>query len=168
MSAPTPLAKYAGATAIAIAALGAYLWWPSEERAIVGRLDALATTLSAPAGDGPLGLVARVAELRGYFAPEVRVRVGSQEVVSRDALLAMVGRWTPPPGGAVVEFVDTEVTLAADRGSAQVSLTATVSSRDARTGEAVVDAREARVALAKQDGEWVLTSVESAETLERP
>jgi hypothetical protein len=98
----------------------------------------------------------------------VRVRVGSQEVATRDALLAMLGRWRPPPGGAVVEFVDAEVTLAQDRRSAEVSLTATVSSRDARTGEPIVDAREARVALAKRDGEWVLTLVESADTLERP
>jgi hypothetical protein len=160
--------RLVGAAALAAAVAVLYVRWPTEERAIVRRLDTLATALSAPAADNGLGLVARVAELRGYFAPDVRVRVGSHEVASREALVAMVGRWTPPPGGAVVEFVDAEVTLAADRRTAAVSLTATVSTRDARTGETVVDAREARAKLAKQDGKWVLTAVESAETLERP
>lgn len=148
----------------------AYQWWPSSERAVKNRLGELAETLSVPANDGDLGRVTRVAELRHYFAEDVHVRASASgpEVTSRDALLALMGGWTPPPGGWTIEFVDVHVTLGQESTTAQVYLTAKISGHDARTGEATLDAREANLTMAKQDGDWVVTSVEAAETLQRP
>ena len=147
-----------------------YQWWPSPERAIKNRLGGLAKTLSVPANDGDLGRVTRVAELRHYFAQDVRVRAGASgpEITSRDALLGLIGAWTPPPGGWTIEFVDVQVTLGQQATSARVYLTAKVSGHDARTSEPTLDAREANFSMAKQDGDWVVTSVEAAETLQRP
>ena len=39
-------------------------------------------------------------------------------------MLALVGRWVAPAGGVTIEFVDVQVTLAADRATAQVYSTA--------------------------------------------
>lgn len=147
-----------------------YHWWPSPERAVKNRLGELATTLSVPANDGDLGRVTRVAELRHYFAEDVHVRASASgpEITSRDALLGLLGGWTPPPGGWTIEFVDVQVTLGQESATAQVYLTAKVSGHDARTGAAILDAREANLAMAKQNGDWVVTSVEATDTLQRP
>src|SRR2546428_4949366 len=88
----------------------AYQWWTSPERAVKSRLRALAATLSVPAHDGDLGRVTRLTQLRHYFADEVRLRAGASgpEIASRDALLGMIGAFTPPPGGWTIEFVDVQ------------------------------------------------------------
>lgn len=157
----------AGAGALAVAT---FLWWPSEERAVRRRLDALATALSVPANPGDLGRVTRVAELGRYFTPDVRVRASASgpEIASREALVGALATWTPPPGGWTIEFVDVQTTLGADQASAQVHLTAKVSGRDARTGEATLDAREANVLLLKQSGDWLIARVDAVDTLQRP
>ena len=153
---------------VVIGVLG-YRWWPSPERVIRNRLGGLARTLSVPANDGDLGRVTRLAELRHYFAEDVHVRVGAAgpEITSRDALLGLIAGWTPP-GGWTIEFVDLHVTLGQEATTARVYLTAKVSGRDARTSEPTLDAREANLLMAKQNGAWVVTSAEAAETLQRP
>jgi hypothetical protein len=150
--------------------LVAYHWWPSPERAVKNRLGELAQTLSVPANDGDLGRVTRVAQLRHYFAEDVHVRASASgpEITSRDVLLGLLGGWTPPPGGWTIEFVDVQVTLGQESTTAQVYLTAKMSGHDAPTGEPTFDAREANVTIAKQHGDWVVTSVEATETLQRP
>jgi hypothetical protein len=152
-----------------IASFVAYAYlWRTDERAIKRRLGELAQTLSAGADGGDLARVTRIAELRHFFAPDVRVTVGSQSLTSRDALLALVSRWTPPPGGFTVVFADVTVTVDdTDRG-ADVALTAMVWSRHAETGEETMDAVEAAVALSSTGGNWVITSAESQQTLSRP
>lgn len=151
-------------------AFGVYYWWPSPERAIKNRLGELAGALSVPANDGDLGRVTRVAKLRHYFAEDVRVRAGASgpEITSRDALLGIMGGWTPPPGGWTVEFVDVHVALGQESTTAQVHLTAKVSGHDPRTSEPTLDAREATLTMAKRDGDWVVATVEATETLQRP
>jgi hypothetical protein len=152
----------------AIAFLG-YYWWPTPERAIKNRLRELAETLSVPVNDGDLGRVTRIAQLRHYFADDVHVRAGAgSEITSRDALLGVVGSWTPPAGGWTIEFVDMQVTLGQESTTAQVYLTATISGHDVQTGEATLDAREANVTMSKPGSEWVVTGVESVDTRQRP
>jgi hypothetical protein len=154
--------------------IAAIVFWPSEERAVKRRLNALAETLSIPAdaqnGGGDVARVARLAQLRRYFADDVQVKsgAGDPQSISRDGVLAAIASWTPPPGGLAIEFVDVHVAVDSDAAGAKVYLTAKISSRDARTGEPTMDAREARVGMAKRNGEWVVASVETTDTLERP
>ena len=148
-------------------AVFAYQWWRGEERVIRTRLDSLADALSPSAGGGELAMVGRIAELRNYFAPDIRVRLGGDEIVSRDTLLALLARWEPPSKGFKLEFVDVAVTLG-EGDTAQVSLTAKISNVDARSGEPITDAREGQLTLLKLDGDWVLATVESTDTLQRP
>ena len=153
--------------AILLIGAGVYKWWPSDERAIRRQLDALADVLTVPSTDTDLARITRLAELRNYFAPDVRIHFGNQDVISRDVLLALVQRWAPPQGGIFVEFVDVAVNVD-DNDTARISLTAKASSPDVRTGEQTVDVREANVGMAKQNGDWVITSVEPQEARETP
>lgn len=145
-----------------------------EEDAIKDRLAEIAGSLSVPENDGELGRIARIAALSRAFAPDVRVstgvspRPGAQippEIVGRESLLALAGRWIPPPGGLVVEFVDVQVTLDDSRATASVYCTARMTS--GRDEQPVVDARELTVGFSKIDGEWLVTSVRPEETLSR-
>jgi hypothetical protein len=142
----------------------AYRYWPSDERAIRRHLSNLAEALSAPTGESEVAHLTRIAAMREYFAPDIRIRVGSESIVSRDALMAAIGRWTPPPGGVAVEFADVHVTIADDHQSANVTLTAKVASTNPQTGASTLDIQAAAGDMRKADGDWVITSVEPRET----
>src|SRR5512134_3438871 len=138
----------------------------SDERAIENQMSALAEALTLPANDGERGRFGRSAAVRNVLAPDITVstgvtaRPGGQvppEVVGRDAVLALAGRWVPPPGGVTVEFVDVQLTVDDSRVNAQVYCTARVSSGPKE--QPLVDARELTVGFSKIDGTWLITSV---------
>ena len=168
-----------GVAIVAIVALVAgYRWWPSDERAIAAQLSTIATTLSGTTGSDGFGALARMAALRKALAPDIHVSAGPApaeaglgtdrplEVAGRDQALALVSRWTPPPGGMTVAFIDEHITVAEDRTHGQVYCTATITSR-AATGEPNIDARELTIGLTKIDGGWVVQSVQAEDTLTR-
>lgn len=146
----------------------------SDERAIKNQMSAIAESLSVPENDGELGRIARLAALRNVLAPDIAVSTGAStrpgaevppELVGRDAVLALAGRWVPPAGGVTIEFVDMQVTLDANRATAQVYCTARISSGpDERP---VVDARELTIGFSRIDGSWLISSVRPEETLVR-
>ena len=146
----------------------------SDERAIKNQMSAIADSLSVPANDGELGRIARIAVVRNVLAPDITVSMGAtarpgtqvqSELVGRDAVLALAGRWVPPPGGVTVEFVDMQVTLDDSRANAQVYCTARVSSGPEE--RPLVDARELTLGFSRIDGTWLITSVRPEETLVR-
>jgi hypothetical protein len=141
-----------------------YQWWWNPARAVKRQLGELAARLSVPATETDLARVTRVAQLRRYFAPEVRVQFGAggMEITSRDALLAAVSVVRPSPGGWDVQFVDVQIKIDSSSAS-RAYMIVELKGRDARTGEPTVDAREASVTLAKQNGDWVITTAESRE-----
>lgn len=153
--------------AIMLAGL-AYRYWPSDEREIRRHLSNLAEALSAPGAESEVARITRIAAMREYFAPDVRIRVGAEQIVSRDALIAAIGRLSPPPGGVAVEFADVTVLLADDHASADVTLTARVASTDRQTGEKTLDLQGAAVQMRDAEGDWVITSVEPREIPRRP
>ena len=146
----------------------------SDERAIRNQMSAIAESLSVPENDGELARIARLAALRNVLAPDIAVFTGASsrpgaevppELVGRDAVLALAGRWVPPAGGVTIEFVDLQVTLDANRATAQVYCTARISSGpDERP---VVDARELTIGFSRIDGSWLISSVRPEETLVR-
>ena len=145
-----------------------------DERAIRNQMSAVAEALTVPSNDGELGRVARIAAVRNVLAPDISVSTGvtarpgaevPPELIGRDAVLALAGRWVPPPGGVTVEFVDVQVTVDDSRVNAQVYCTARVSSGPEE--RPIVDARELTVGFSKIDGTWLITSVRPEETLVR-
>jgi hypothetical protein len=160
--------------AVVVAALAGYFtyqWWFNPRRAITRQLGELAATLSVPAeSPDDVDRIARIARLRNYFAPDVRVTLATSApavLTSRDALLATIGSWTPPPGGAEVSFVDVQVALDS-RTTAHAYMTVEIESRDPNTGQPAFDTREATVGLAERDGAWVVTAAEPVAPGQRP
>jgi hypothetical protein len=160
--------------AVVVAVLAGYFtyqWWFNPRRAIKRQLGELAATLSVPADNSDdVGRLARIARLRNYFAPDVRVTLAASAppaLTSRDALLAKVGSWNPPPGGAEVSFVDVQITLDSPT-TAHAYMTVEIESRDPNTDQPALDTREATVGLAERDGAWVITTAEPAEAGQRP
>jgi hypothetical protein len=145
-----------------------YQWWFNPTREVQRRLNDIAAVLSVPENEPPIGRVTRAAQLRKYLADDVRVRDGGSEFASRDAIIGAVAAFTAPPGGWNVQFVDVQIRVNRQTGtSADVYLSVEVNGRDARTGQPTVDAREAAVAMRKQNGEWVVATAETRDTLQR-
>jgi len=168
-----PAAGYSGtvvaAVLIAIMLGGiAYRYWPSDEREIRRHLSNLAEALSVPGAETEVARLTRIAAMREYFAPDVRIRFGSEPIVSRDALMAAIGRLSPPSGELAVEFVDVTVALAEDHSSADVTLTAKIASTNRQTGERTLDVQGAAVQMREADGDWVITGAEPREIPQRP
>jgi hypothetical protein len=147
-----------------------YQWWYNPRRVIKRQLGELAAALSVPEeGEGDVDRLARVARLRNYFAPDVRLTLGTsgREITSRDELLAAVRGWRPSPGGVTVAFVDVQIALDSS-DSARAYMTVELTTRDAPDTQPAFDAREVTVGLAPVEGAWVITTAEPAETLRRP
>ena len=160
----TPIAIILG---LLLIGAGVFKWWPSDERAIRRQLDALADTVTVPPNETDMARLSRVAQLRGYFAPDARIQLASAQTTDRDTLVGLAAQWAPPPAGVFVQFADVSVTRG-DDGTAQISLTAKVTTRDPGSGQPALDAREAAIGMAKIEGDWVITSVEWQEILKRP
>jgi hypothetical protein len=146
-----------------------YQWWFNPRRAVKRQLGELAATLSVAEGGGELDRVARIARLRNYFAPDVRVSLGpsAPPITSRDGLIGAVAAWNPPAGEWTVSFVDVQITLDSDT-TARAYMTVEVRTTDPQTGQPAFDAREAMTTLTKIDGQWLVTAAEAVATLQRP
>ena len=81
-----------------------YRYWPSDERSIRRHLSNLAEALSFPLAESGEERLTRVAVLREYFAPDVRVEIDGREITSRDEIIGLLSHYQPPPGGLNVEF----------------------------------------------------------------
>jgi hypothetical protein len=150
------------AVVLAVIFIGVALvkWWPSDTRAVRRQLDAIADVLSVPPAESDLSRAARIADLRSYLSPDVHVHLTGQDITSRDTVMALAERWSPPPGGMFLEFLDEKIAFPGD-GVARVELTARMSRKNPDTGDTDVDDRPTSVDLARRDGDWVVTSVES-------
>ncbi len=101
------------AGAVIVGYLGYQLWF-NPARAVKRRLGEVAVALSIPADDTEIARITRLARLRRYLADDIHVRdeVTGRELTSRDAVLAIVATWTPPPPGVWdVSFVDVTITV---------------------------------------------------------
>ena len=151
--------------AVVFAALFSYFgyqWWFNPARVVKHRLGEVAAALSVPGGETDISRVARLAQLRRYLADDLRVRVGGQDIASRDAALAAAAGWKPQPGSGAVHFADTQIFIESET-AAHAYLAVELTSLDRESGHAIVDSRDASVGLAKRNGEWVITTVESKE-----
>src|SRR5262245_5216729 len=151
--------------ALAVAGFFAFRWWTGPEHLVKKRLDELADTLSPPP-NGESTMLGRIAAVRGFFAPDVHIRFDTEEINSRDALVAVLSRWQPPKNGFALEFADVVVHMV-DPETAHVSLTAEIANRDASAIEPLLDAREGTLTMKLVNGEWVIAAAETEKTLVR-
>ena len=136
----------------------AYRYWPSDERSIRRHLSNLAEALSFPLAESTEERITRLAVLREYFDPNVRVKLDDRDLTSsRDEIIELLSRFQAPPGGVNVEFVDILVHLADDHETATVTLTAKMSSTNDK-GVSMLEERLADVSMKNADGDWVIAS----------
>lgn len=161
-------------TAVASVCFGAliaffvYQWWFNPTRAVQRRLNEIAATLSAGDNEPSIARIGRAAQLRKYLANDVHIRMGTQELTSRNQIVGAVGAFNPPPGGWNIQFVDVQIRVNHDTNAdADAYMTIEVNGRDPRTGQPTVDGREVAVTLKKVDGEWVVATAETQDTLQR-
>jgi ketosteroid isomerase-like protein len=148
--------------AAVVAAAALYTWWPSDERQVRKRLEALAETASVPAEEADLARLARAQRLRASLREDVRVEFERAEwppIVGRDPVSALVANsWPQASGGLTVELEDLSITVAADRASADARFKARLVSLDSSGEPSALDGRMVSLTLRKVDGEWLVAS----------
>jgi hypothetical protein len=137
-----------------------YQWWFNPARAVKRRLGEVAASLSSPANETQVARAARLAQLRRSLAETIQLRGGGSgpDLTSRDEALAVAAVWRPSERGWDVHFADLSITMESD-GAARVYLAVEVTTPDPQ-GRPTVDALDASVALARREGQWVITEAE--------
>ena len=154
---------------VAIIGLGFWLWtvlFPSPEKIVRSRLNALAKAISFKSGTGSLANAYNAQKAAEFFTLDVDVEVnlaGFEPITlhGRDEVLQIAmaarGRLT----SLKVDFPDMNITFGPDENTAKVNLTgkATV------PGERDISAQEFNFQLKKVDGKWLIYHVETVKTL---
>ena len=141
--------------------------WSRDERAVIRqRLDAFAETVNKGGGSGLPAAATHALGLAAFFTDDVVVTLGdgTAPIQGRDMLMSMAMRLQPRTSAYTLDFEDVNVQLGTDGQSAEVDLTAEFIRRapDARQS---MDAREFKLEMRRDDGEWKIASVEAIRTL---
>ena len=152
----------------ALIALGIWSWgifFPSPEKVIRKRLGELAKVASFSSKEGLVAKAWNANLLADYFTEDVEVTVeipGSQHTLSgRAELMQAAAGARSMVSSLTIEFPDIKVTLAPDRTSAIVNLTA----RGKVPGERDYYLQELRMRMVKVKRDWLINQVESVKTL---
>jgi hypothetical protein len=151
--------------ALVLAALVGYFgyqWWFNPARAAKQRLGEVAFALSVPEHESDVARIGRLAQLRRYLDEDLRLKIGAEEIRSRDAALGIAAGWKPPAGSGDVHFADVQLFIESDT-AAHAYLAVELASLDKESGHSTVDSRDASVSMARKNGEWVITAAESKE-----
>jgi hypothetical protein len=151
-------------TVVFVALIGyfGYQWWFNPARAAKQRLGEVAFALSVPANESDIARIGRLAQLRKYLDQDLHLRIGADEIRSRDAAIGIAAGWKPPAGSGDVHFADVQLFIESDT-AAHAYLAVELTSLDRESGHPVVDLRDASVSMARKNGEWVITAAESKE-----
>jgi hypothetical protein len=149
-------------------ALGLWGWsvlFPSPEKAIRKRLDALAKAASFSTKENLLTKAWNASELGQFFTLDVQVTVdvpGTQHTLSgRDELLQAAVGARSQVSSLSIEFPDIKVAVAPDGSSAVINLTA----KGKAAGEEGVYLQELRVHMIRVERNWLIDQIETVKTL---
>ena len=155
----------------ALAALGVWLWtilFPSPEKVIRRRLLELARTVSTSPDESDLTRLAAARSVAGFFSTNLELNVALPEIgqrayMDREEIAQAVLFARARAGGIKVTFPDINITVAPGKQSAVVDLT--VEAKFATQSDTIM--QEMKFTLHKIDGEWLITRVETVQTLSR-
>jgi hypothetical protein len=139
-----------------------YQWWFNPARAAKQRLGEVAFVLSVPEHESDVARIGRLAQLRKYLDDDLLLKIGTEEIRSRDAALGIAAGWKPAAGSGDVHFADVQLFIESDT-AAHAYLAVELASLDKESGHSTVDSRDASVSMARKNGEWVITAAESKE-----
>ena len=155
--------------AIVLAGLAFWLWtvmFPSPEKVVRSRLNALAKAISFKSGASTIAKAYNAEKAAEFFTTDVDVEVSLAgfEPISlhgRDEILQIAMAARSRLTSLKVEFPDVNITFSADGQTAKVNLTgkATI------PGERDISAQEFNFQLKKVDGKWLIFHVETVRTL---
>jgi len=153
----------------ALAALGVWLWtvlFPGPKKIIHRRLLELARTVSSSPNESDLTRLAVARSVAGFFSTNVEFKVesprfGQRNFMDREEITQLVLFARSRAGGLQVTFPDINVTVAPDKQSAVANLTV-----EAKVpGEPDPIMQEMKFTLRRIDGQWLITRVETVQTL---
>jgi hypothetical protein len=153
---------YVALVLVALCGYFGYQWWINPARAAKQRLGEVAFALSVPENESDIARLGRLAQLRKYLDEDLRLKIGADEIRSRDAAVGMAAGWRPQAGSGDVHFADVQLFIESDT-AAHAYLAVELTSLDRESGHPVVDLRDASVSMARKNGEWVITAAESKE-----
>jgi len=152
----------------ALIALGIWGWgvfFPSPEKVIRKRLGELAKAASFSSKEGLLAKAWNASVLGEFFTPDVQVTVdvpGTQHTLSgRDELLQAALGARSAVGSLSIELPDIKVTVAPDKNSAVVNLTA----KGMVSGQRDFYLQELRLRMTKIKRDWLIDQIETVKTL---
>jgi hypothetical protein len=154
------------ALVIGLAVGGWLLFFPSPEKVIRSRLNHLAADVSFDAGQGMIKRMLHAQQVPDYFTTNVVISAdipghGTQTMEGRENITQAAVASRQQLQSLKVEFVGINVTLAPDKQSATVNLTAKITT--ARTGD--FTPQEFNFLLKKVAGVWLIERVETVKTL---
>jgi hypothetical protein len=151
-----------------LAAVGFWGWQmlhPNPEKVIRKRLGELAKAASFSSSQGLVAAAWNASSLGEFFTPDVEVTVevpGSEHTFSgRDELLQAAVSARKAVSNLTIKFPDIKVTVAPDRASAVVYLTAA----GKVAGEKDFFLQELRLRLTKVKRDWLIHRIETVKTL---
>ncbi len=156
---------------LALLALSFWLWtilFPSPEKIIRRQLAGVAAAASFADNEGLVKQAARISELIGYFSVDAQITFDApahgQFILSgRSEIQELAVAARKAVRSLAVEFLDVDVTLAADKQSATVDLTATAKVPSERNHYV----QEMKFVLMKINGKWLIVRAETVKTLSR-
>ena len=155
------------AAATVILCLTLVACWSRDERAVIRqRLDAFAEVVNKGGGSGLAGAATHAIGLANFFTNDVVITLGdgTAPIQGRDMLMSMSMRLQPRTSEYTLDFEDVNVQLASDGRTAEVGLTAEFIRRTPGARQSM-DAREFKLQMRLDDGEWKIASVEAIQTL---
>jgi len=152
-----------------LAGLAVWLWtilFPSPQKIIRQRLEAVARCVSFAPGEGTLVRLAGAQGLAGYFATnaEINIEIPGHDrlvITGRNEITQATLTARSAFGSLQVKFLDISVQVAPNRQSATVDLTVDANISDQKD----VMVQETKIFMHKIDGEWLITRVETVRTL---
>ncbi|HWD91047.1 MAG TPA: hypothetical protein VG938_01730 [Verrucomicrobiae bacterium] len=156
---------------LAAAVIGAAFWlwtvlFPSPEKVIQSRLNALAKDISFSSSGGALGRAYDAQRAANFFTTnvDVELNVSGYDSISlhgRDEVLQVALAARSRLTSLKVEFPDMNITIDPGGETAKVNLTA----KAVVPGERDISAQEFDFMLKKVDGKWLIYKVETVKTL---
>jgi len=154
-----------------LAALGFWLYtvlFPGPDKVIRKRLAKVAQLASIRPDQGLLSRGASIQELANHFDSKVEITVNwrgrsEHSLAGRDEIIQAAKLAHTQFKSLEFEFLDVNVTLAPDKQSATVNLTAKVTSDD----EKDFQVQELKITLKKVNGDWLIFQIETVRTLSR-
>ena len=152
-----------------LTALGVWLWtmlFPSPQKIIRQRLEAVARRASFAPDEGTLARMASAESLAGYFSTNVEINLDvpghlQHTILGRSEITQAALAARSAASSLNVKFLDVNVTLAPDRQSAVADFTVEAHV----SGDQDLVVQEMKFTLRKISGQWLITRVETIRTL---